>query len=128
MDFHQIWDLLSPQGEFKRRENACRRLWQGYGEALQLAIFEALSKAKAHGESIKPNPYFAIEDAALALQNQAPRQQTMSFDDYYKKFGTTEDTDGWKRKFLPEKQTTIYVKSWPSRDHLPIESSYEGNV
>ena len=111
MDFNQIWDLLSPQGEFKRRENACRRLWLGYGEALQLAIFETLSKAKAHGETIKPNPYFAIEDTALALQNQAPKHQTMSFDDYYKKYGTTEDSDGWKRVFLPEKQTTIYVKN-----------------
>ena len=36
--------------------------------------------------------------------------QTLSFADYYAKFGTTEEQDGWQRTFLPEQQKTIYVK------------------
>ena len=33
-----IWRLLNPQGEFKRRRCACERLWQGYGQAKQEEI------------------------------------------------------------------------------------------
>ena len=110
MNFIDIWDLLSPQGEYKRRENACRRLWQGYSPEMQQRIFDAVSKAKAEGRAIKENPYFAIEDAAIALQAKAPRQQTLSYADYYARYHTTEETDGWVRTFLPDQQKTIYVK------------------
>ena len=108
--FEDIWRLLNPQGEYKRREGACRRLWQGYDEALQQAIYEKLSEAKRQG-LIKPNPYYAIEDTALVIQNNGPRRQEMSFNDYYKRYGTTEDTDGWKRKFLQDEGRTVYVKN-----------------
>lgn len=109
MDFNEIWKLLNPQGEYKRRLGACQRLWRGYSEALQQGIYSALSEAKRCG-CIKANPYFAIEDAAIDLQAQKPRNQTMSFDDYYKRYGTTEEADGWKRVYKPEERTTVYVK------------------
>ena len=107
--FEDIWRLLNPQGEYKRREGACRRLWQGYDEALQQAIYETLSEATRQGP-IKPNPYYAIEDTALAIQNNGSRRQEISFNDYYKKYGTTEEINGWKRVFKPEERTTVYVK------------------
>ena len=34
-----IWRLLNPQGEYKRRRGACERLWQGYSEARQEEIY-----------------------------------------------------------------------------------------
>ena len=37
-------------------------------------------------------------------------QQILSYADYYTRFGTTEEVDGWRRVFLPEQQKTIYVK------------------
>ena len=64
-----------------------------------------------------PNPCFAFDDAAQKDEMQQSknavlkRRQVMSFNDYYNKFGTTEETDGWKRVFKPEERTTIYVKS-----------------
>jgi len=38
-----------------------------------------------------------------------PRRETLSFNDYYAKFGTTEERDGWKME-NPTGQKVIYVK------------------
>lgn len=107
MEFYKIWQLLNPQGEYKRRERACARLWQGYSVEKQQCIYDAISKAKANGEEVNINPYFAIEDAALALQSA--REQTLTFTEYYARYGTTAETDGWKMQ-NPTGQKVIYVK------------------
>ena len=104
--FDDIWALLAPQGEYKRRRGACERLWQGYGLARQEQIYSVIAGKLQRGEFVNPNPYFAIEDNAMAT----PRQQTLSYAEYYQRYGTTEETDGWKRQYLPEQQKTIYVK------------------
>ena len=108
MDFIEIWTLLAPQGEYKRRENACRRLWQGYSAEMQQRIYAMISKAKAEGE-VNPNPYFAIEDAALEQKARAPKHQVLSFADYYARYGTTSETDGWRMQ-NPTGNKVIYVK------------------
>ena len=38
------------------------------------------------------------------------RQQTLSFKDYYARYGTTEERDGWKMA-NPTGQQVIYVKA-----------------
>ena len=72
MEFIDIWNLLAPQGEYKRRKRACTKLWQSYDPAQQQRIYDAISKAKGNGEAVNNNPYFAIEDAALALPRRQP--------------------------------------------------------
>lgn len=109
MEFTEIWTFLAPQGEYKRRENACRRLWQGYSAEMQQRIYAMISKAKAEGADVNNNPYFAIEDAALELKAQAPKRQVMSFADYYAKYGTTQETDGWHME-NPTGNRVIFVK------------------
>jgi len=73
--FDHIWLLLNPQGEYKRRKEACRRLWQGIGEKLgedmQRDIWRTINQKKKQGFFVNPNPYFAIEDAKLELQRKA---------------------------------------------------------
>ena len=93
-----IWQLLNPQGEFKRRRGACERLWQGYSEARQEAIYSIIEGKLQRGEFVNENPYFAIEDNVP----KAPKMQILSFNDYYAKYGTTEPRDGWKM-VKPEK-------------------------
>lgn len=110
MEFIEIWDLLVPQGEYKRREAACARLWQGYSPEMQHRIYDAISKAKANGGFVNQNPYFAIEDTAIRLQRQQARRQEMSFAEYYAKYGTTAETDGWKMT-NPTGQQVIYIKN-----------------
>ena len=102
---NDIWQLLNPQGEFKRRRGACERLWQGYGLARQEEIYAIIAGKFQRGEDVNENPYFAIEDNAP----KAPRRQTLSFNDYYTRYGTTEERDGWKME-NPTGNQVIYVK------------------
>ena len=102
-----IWRLLNPQGEFKRRRCACERLWQGYGQAKQEEIYAVIEGKLQRGEFVNENPYFAIEDNA----RQSSRRQVLSYADYYNRYHTTEEQGGWQRKFIPEEQKTIYVKA-----------------
>jgi hypothetical protein len=101
-----IWRLLNPQGEFKRRRSACERLWQGYSEARQEAVYSTIEGKLQRGEFVNENPYFAIEDNVP----KAPKQQTLSFNDYYARYGTTEPRDGWHMA-NPTGNKVIYVKN-----------------
>ena len=100
-----IWQLLNPQGEYKRRRGACERLWQGYGQARQDEIYSIIEGKLQRGEFVNENPYFAIEDNAP----RSPKQQVLSYADYYAKFGTTEEQGGWKMA-NPTGNKVIYVK------------------
>ena len=101
-----IWQLLNPHGEFKRRRGACERLWQGYGPARQEEIYVIIEGKLQRGEFVNENPYFAIEDNAP----KAPKQQVLSYDEHYRRYGTDLPQDGFRKVFLPDQQKTIYVK------------------
>lgn len=96
---NNIWALLAPEGEYKRRRGACERLWGSYDEIRQEAIYARIEGKIARGEFVNVNPYFAIEDNAREMR---PRKIVMSYADYYAKYGTTEERDGWKM-VKPEK-------------------------
>ena len=100
MDFENYWAAMRPAAKYDNRKESARQEWNAHPQK-HAAIMTWL---KRHGAYPDRNPYFFIQDFKA-------RQQTMSFDDYYKKYGTTEETDGWRRVFLPDKQTTIYVKN-----------------
>lgn len=108
ISFYSIWSLLNPQGEYKRRRRGCEKLWAGYDEATCQRIYETIRNAKERGEWVNPNPYFAIEDVVVATIRKH-RNQTLSYQAYYKKYGTTEERDGWKME-NPTGQQIIYVK------------------
>ena len=100
MDFETFWDLYDPDSEFLNRRTATQLEWDKCPPAKQQAILTWLQQ---HRPPKGRNPFFFVQDFVV-------RRQILSFRDYYAKFGTTEECDGWKRQFLPEKQTTIYVK------------------
>lgn len=104
--FEEIWKLLNPQGEFKRRRGACERLWQGYEAGKQEAIYKKIAGKLQRGEFVHQNPYFAIEDNSVDI---TPRKEILSFNDYYVRYGTTEPQDGWKMA-NPTGNKVIYVR------------------
>ena len=104
--FEDIWTLLAPQGEYKRRRGVCEKLWLGYEQGRREAIYLKIAGKLQRGEFVNQNPYFAIEDNANVA---AVRQQVLSYNDYYSRFGTTEERDGW-RMANPTGQKVIYVK------------------
>ena len=94
-----IWALLAPEGEYKRRRGACERLWQSYEPGRQEAIYARIEDKLARGEYVSENPYFAIEDNAKMPKK---RKLVMSYADYYDQYKTTEEREGWKM-VKPEK-------------------------
>ena len=113
-----LWLLLQPSKTFdtRGRFEKCQADWCSMSEAQQKRVYQLLQSKKEQAE-LNPNPYYALNDAMQEdAQQQAKaavqkRHQTLSYADYYARYGTTEETDGWHRQFLPNQQKTIYVKS-----------------
>ena len=101
-NFDEFWELFDPEPEFNNRRRACRELWEKKSEQLQQAILAFLRSGKQRSSR---NPYYFLADFRIRPQ------ETLSYADYYARFGTTEEQGGWQRKFLPEQQKTIYVKT-----------------
>ena len=101
-------------------------MWQELAPDVRLQIIADIKDKKANHEFVDHNPLFAIRRYVEALnqlqalpqaqglpQAQAqlqPRVQTLSYNDYYDKFGTTEEKDGWKMT-NPTGNKVIYVKT-----------------
>ena len=98
--FEDYWALFNPDAEFANRRSATQRLWEQCQTDRQRAILEWLKAGKPKHTR---NPYFFV------LDFRAPRQQTLSYADYYAKYGTTEERDGWKME-NPTGNKVIYVK------------------
>ena len=104
--FDYLWTLLEPKKEYEPVRNRCLLLWNTFTLEQQRRIYQIIRNRKKEHLFVDYNPLFAIERFS-----RAPQKQTLSFNDYYIRFGTTEEKDGWRRVFLPEKQTTIYIKN-----------------
>ena len=83
---------------------ACHELWNSLTENQQDTIFDAISEKLAKGKFVDYNPLFAIKN------HSRQRQQILSFNDYYARYGTTEPRDGWKMA-NPTGNKVIYVKN-----------------
>ena len=108
MDFNLIWDVLKDRGRVAHfYQMECEYLWSTFSEEQQQAIFDAIQTKLNSGRFVHYNP-------ANALRDNVPKQrkiQILSYADYYRTFGTTEEQGGWIKKYLPDQQKTIYVKN-----------------
>ncbi len=100
-NFDLFWQLFNADPEFNNRQRACRALWEQKSEQTRQEIIKFLQSG---GQRSSRNPYYFIADFRV----RPP--QTLSYADYYARFGTTEEREGWKRTFLPDQQKTIYIK------------------
>ena len=103
--FDEIWALLQPQRNYDPLRGKCRLLWNSFSPKLQELIFDRIEEKKNRKEFVDYNPLFAIKK-----NSAAPQPQVLSFADYYAKFGTTEEQDGWKMA-NPTGQKVIYVRN-----------------
>ena len=101
IDFETYWTLMRPNLLFENRKEAARNEWDKYPEK-QKPIIAWLQKRGAYPNR---NPFFFIQDFKV----QQVRQQTLTFREYYARFGTTLEQDGW-RMTNPTGQQVIYVK------------------
>ena len=102
-DFETYWALFKPDVPFEHRMDAARSDWDACAPDKEQAIIAWLRK---HGAYRGRNPYFFIQDFRV----RQPKQQVLSYDAYYAKYGTTEERNGWKMT-NPTGNQVIYVKN-----------------
>ena len=105
--FDHLWLLLGNHGgiaDFFKEEAS--QVWSGYTLEQQREIYRAIRDKLRAGRFVHYNPVKAIRENVPKER----RRQQLSFNDYYRTYGTTEEVDGWRRVFLPQLEKTIYVK------------------
>ena len=103
-DFQQLWALLRQHGSSAKRETECAAKWATYPPEMQQRIYNAIRSKLEQGKFVHYDPVRALEENA-----RPPRQQTLSYADYYARYHTTEPRDGWQMA-NPTGQKVIYVK------------------
>ena len=82
-------------------------MWTHYTPEQQQAIYDAIQDKLQNGRFVSFRPNEAICDNAP----KAPKTQIITADEYYRRYHTQANQDGWIRTFLPNEQRTIYVKN-----------------
>ena len=103
--FNELWLLLREHGSSNRREQECAALWASYPPGVQQQIYDAIRIKLAQKKFVHYDPLRAIRENA-----QAVSRQTLSYAAYYRRYGTTEELEGWRMENPTGKQV-IYVKN-----------------
>ncbi|MBO4250555.1 MAG: hypothetical protein J5884_04790 [Paludibacteraceae bacterium] len=105
--FDFIWQLVCGHGSVAENYKAeLARVWDEYTLEQQRAIYRSIRDKLRAGKFVNYNPVKAVRENAP--QKRPPLILTMN--DYYARYGTTEEQDGWRREFRPEEQRTVYIK------------------
>lgn len=105
--FDKISELLEKNGNvFWKYKDEAARAWSKYTIEEKRYIYSTIRKKINNGYFVSYLPHKAIDENAP----RSSRHQVMSYDEYYKKYGTTEEVDGWKRVYKPEERTTVYYR------------------
>ena len=105
--FFETWTLLEPKAEYANLFGHCKRLWESWSADKQEEVFLKIEKKKSEHKFVDYNPLLALRNNAV---ERPKRTETLSFNDYYAKFGTTEERDGW-HMVNPTGQRVIYERT-----------------
>ena len=100
-EFNRFWELFAVNERLYPHRRACTlNLWMKMPQEKRSAIIEELEH---YGPPPNRNPYFFVQDYGRL------RMQTLSFNEYYKLYGTTAERDGWKMT-NPTGNQIMYVR------------------
>ena len=88
-----------------KRETECAALWSTYPPEMQQRIYNTIRTKLEQKKFVHYDPLRAMEENA-----RLPRQQTLSYADYYARYHTTEPRDGWQM-VNPTGDKVIYIKN-----------------
>ena len=103
--FEEIISLLNPDEKYNPVLKQCQQLWVSFSSEKQDFMYRTILEKKERKEFVDYNPLFALKRTY-----RAPKPLILSYADYYAKFGTTEERDGWHME-NPTGQKVIYVKT-----------------
>ena len=95
--FDFLWQLLESHGVIPNKRTEAAELWNKYDLQQQRYIYRSIRDRLRAGKFVNYNPVLAIK----ANAPKAKKSIILSFADYYRTFGTTEEQDGWKRSSSP---------------------------
>ena len=101
-----IWELLNTHGVVPSKRAEAAELWATFSIEQQRIIYRRIRDKIRQGKFVDYNPANAIRDNAP----KKPLQQVLSFAEYYARYKTTEEVDGWHMS-NPTGQKVIYVKN-----------------
>ena len=101
--FDYLWRLLDSHGVIESRKGEAAELWDTFNIHQQRHIYRKIRDKIRAGKYVDYNPVKAIRD-------NRPKLLRLSFDDYYKHYGTSTPMDGWQM-VNPTGQKVIYVKA-----------------
>ena len=103
----EIWTLLEPKAEYANLFGHCKQLWDSWPSDKQEEVFLKIENKKAEKKFVDYNPLLALRNNG----SESPKrcQETLTFAEYYAKYGTTAETDGWHMT-NPTGNQVIYVK------------------
>ena len=102
--FKALWAMLYDHGASAKKEEGTRRYWVTLSLEQQRQVFTTISTKLREDKFVQYDPIRAIKENIRKEQ-----KQILSFNDYYTKFGTTEEHDGWHMA-NPTGNQVIYVK------------------
>ena len=107
--------MLYEHGASAKKEEGTRRYWATLTPQQQRQVFTTISTKLREDKFVQYDPIRAIKENL-----RKARKQILSFDDYYARFHTTEERDGWHME-NPTGNKVIYVKtlSGGSREMVP---------
>jgi hypothetical protein len=106
MNFEELWAMLYEHGASAKKEDGTRRFWNTLTADEQIHVFTTITTKLKEGKFVQFDPIRAIKE-------NRPRKslpQQLSFNEYYARYGTTEERDGWKMT-NPTGNQVIYVKA-----------------
>ena len=106
MFFEDIIRLLSSRPMVPGKTAECLRLWETLNAQQQKHIYDSIRSKLEAGKFVHYDPLQAILDN----KPKPPKIIVITADEYYRRYRTQADQDGWHRKHLPDQQKTIYVK------------------
>jgi len=104
--FSYIWELLELHGVVPSEKEQAHQLWNTFTHPQKQYIYRAIRDKIRAGKFVNYHPHIAIRDNAP----KPPKYKIISAEEYYRRFNTQANQDGWRRVFLKDKQQTIYVK------------------
>ena len=100
VSFEQFWQLLYEHGSRNYHMNAAYVRWNELTPEQQQQLYERIKCKIEQGKYVDYNPLEAIHDNLP--RRVLPRTQTLSYNDYYRTFRTTNPTNGWQMQKGPD--------------------------
>ena len=104
--FEETWQALYENGSSGRNKEPTRTFFASLSPSQQQTARDNIVRKVREGLFVQYDPIRAIREN---IRRTKPRQQTLTMSQYYERYKTTAETDGWHQA-NPTGNQVIYIK------------------